>query len=277
MTRSIAAKARAFQELHRGPDIFLMPNAWNAGSARILAAAGFAAIGTTSAGMAFSLGRPDYDGRLSRAETIAELGRIAAAVEVPASADLEAGYGPGPEDVATTIREAIAAGAVGGSIEDHTGDPDAPLFEPALAAERIRAARAAANASDIAFTLTGRAECYLVDHPDPFAESVRRANLYRAAGADCLYVPGVRDAATIAGLVREIDGPLNVVIGLAGEPLTLAQLQDLGVRRVSIGGSLARAAFTTIRRAAEEMARNGTFGFTQDAIPDAEMSALFGG
>ncbi len=276
MTRSTTAKARAFKELHQGPDIFLMPNAWNAGSARILAAAGLAAVGTTSAGMAFSLGRPDCEGRLGRAETIEELVRIAAAVEIPVSADLESGYGPGPEDVAETIRAAIAAGAVGGSIEDYTGDPDAPLFEPALAAERIQAARAAADASDIAFTLTGRAECYLVDHPDPFAESVRRANLYRAAGADCLYVPGVRDAETIAGLVREIDGPLNVVVGLAGEPLSLARLRDLGVRRVSIGGSLARATFAVVRRAAEEMARNGTFGFTQDAIPDTEMSALFG-
>jgi 2-methylisocitrate lyase-like PEP mutase family enzyme len=276
MTRSTAAKARAFKELHQGPEIFLLPNAWNAGSARILAAAGFAAIGTTSAGMAFSLGRPDYQGRLSRAETVEELSRIAAAVEIPVSADLEAGYGPAPEDAAETIREAIAAGAVGGSIEDYTGDPDAPLFDPALAAERIRAAREAADASDIAFTLTGRAECYLVDHPEPFAESVRRANLYRAAGADCLYVPGLRDAETIADLVREIDGPLNVVVGLAGEPLSLAQLQDLGVRRVSIGGSLARATFAAVRRAAEEMSRFGTFGFTQDAIPDAEMSALFG-
>jgi 2-methylisocitrate lyase-like PEP mutase family enzyme len=277
MPQSIAAKARAFKELHDGPDIFLMPNAWNAGSARILAAAGFAAIGTTSAGIAFSLGRPDYDGRLSRAETIEELGRIAAAVEAPVSADLESGYGPGPEDVAETIRQAIAAGTVGGSIEDYTGDPAAPLFAPDLAAERIRAARAAAEDSGIEFTLTGRAECYLVDHPDPFAESVRRANLYREAGADCLYVPGVRDAGTIAGLVREIDGPLNVVVGLAGQPLSLAELGDLGVRRVSIGGSLARATFATVRRAAEEMARAGTFRFSREAIPDAEMSALFKG
>ncbi len=276
MPRSIAAKARAFKALHDGPDIFLMPNAWNAGSARILAASGFAAIGTTSAGIAFSLGRPDYEGRLSRDETMEELGRIAAAVVVPVSADLEAGYGPDPEDVAETIRQAIAAGAVGGSIEDVTGDPAAPLFEPALAAERIRAARAAADSSDIAFTLTGRAECYLVDHPEPFAESVRRANLYREAGADCLYVPGARDAKTIAGLVREIDGPINVVVGLAGEPLSLAELSDLGVRRVSIGGSLARASFATVRRAAEEMARDGTFQFSRDAIPDAEMCALFG-
>jgi 2-methylisocitrate lyase-like PEP mutase family enzyme len=276
MTQSIAAKARAFKELHRRPDIFLMPNAWNAGSARLLAAAGFAAIGTTSAGIAYSLGRPDYEGRVGRGEMMEEVGRIADAVELPVSADLEAGYGPDPEDVAETVRQAVAAGAVGGSIEDCTGDPDAPLLDPALAAERIRAARTAADASDIAFTLTGRAECYLVDHPEPFAESVRRANLYRTAGADCLYVPGVRDAGAIAALVREIDGPLNVVVGLAGEPLSLAQLQDLGVRRVSIGGSLARATFATIRRAAEEMARAGTFGFSREAIPDAEISAFFG-
>jgi 2-methylisocitrate lyase-like PEP mutase family enzyme len=276
MARSSAARARAFKALHDGPGLFLMPNAWNAGSARILAAAGFPALGTTSAGIAFSLGRPDYEGRLSRAESIEELDRIVAAVDLPVSADLESGYGTEPEDVVETIRQAIAAGAAGGSIEDYSGDPEAPLFEPARAAERIRAAREAADASGIAFTLTGRAECYLTGHPDPFAESVRRANLYREAGADCLYVPGVRDLETIAGLVREIDGPLNVLVGLAGAPFGLPQLRDLGVRRVSIGGSLARATFATVRRAAEEMSRDGTFGFTQDAVPDAELSAFFG-
>lgn len=274
MTTSIAAKAQAFRELHEAPGIFLMPNAWNAGSARLLAEAGFAAIGTTSAGMAYCLGRPDQEARLGRAETMAELGRIAAAVELPVSADLENGYGHAPEDAAETIRQAIAAGAVGGSIEDYSGDSAIGLYDPALAAERIRAAREAADASAIAFTLTGRAECYLAGHPDPFPESVKRANLYREAGAHCLYVPGVRDAATIAALVREIEGPLNVVVGLAGEPLSLDQLGELRVKRISLGGSLMRASYATVRRAAEEMRRSGSFNFTRDAIPDAEMCAL---
>lgn len=276
MTASIAAKARAFRDLHEAPGIFLMPNAWNAGSACLLAEAGFAAIGTTSAGMAYCLGRPDYQARLGRVETMEEVGRIAAAVALPVSADLENGYGHDPEDAAETIRQAIAAGAVGGSIEDYSGDSAMGLYDPALAAERIRAAREAADASAIAFTLTGRAECYLAGHPDPFPESVKRANLYREAGAHCLYVPGVRDAETIAALVREIDGPLNVVVGLAGEPLSLDRLGELGVKRVSVGGSLMRATYAVVRRAAEEMRRSGTFGFTRDAIPNGEMSALFG-
>jgi 2-methylisocitrate lyase-like PEP mutase family enzyme len=191
------------------------------------------------------------------------------------SADLEAGYGPAPEDVAETIRQAVAAGAVGGNIEDYTGDPRAPLFDPTLAAERIRAGRAAADASGIAFTLTGRADCYLVGHADPLRESIRRANHYRQAGADCLFVPGVSDAATIGTLVREIDGPINVVMGLRGAPLTMAELEALGVRRVSIGGSLARATFALVRRAAEEMRRAGTFGYAGDQIPDAELSRYF--
>jgi len=276
MTPSIAAKARAFRDLHEAPGIFLMPNAWNAGSACLLAEAGFAAIGTTSAGMAYCLGRPDAEARLGRAETMEEIGRIAAAVELPVSADLENGYGHDPEDAAETIRQAIAAGAVGGSIEDYSGDSAMGLYDPALAAERIRAAREAADTSAIAFTLTGRAECYLTGHPDPFPESVKRANLYREAGAHCLYVPGVRDAETIAALVREIDGPLNVVVGLAGKPLSLDRLGELGVKRVSVGGSLMRATYATVRRAAEEMRESGSFNFTRNAIPDAEMCALFG-
>lgn len=272
-----AEKAKTFRALHQGDGIFVMPNAWDAGSAKFLAAAGFPAIGTTSAGVAFTLGRPDYANQISRDEMIDRIGAIVAAVDVPVSADTESGYGPKPEDVAETMRRAIAVGAAGASVEDAAWEDGATrLMDPARAIARVRAARAAIDASGATLTLTARAECYLVGHRDPFAESVRRLNLYREAGADCLYAPGMRDAETIGALVREVDGPINIVAGLAGKPLPLAKLRDLGVRRVSIGGSLARATFAVIRRAATEMAETGTFAFAEDAIPDAEISAFFG-
>ncbi len=274
-TKAMKTKARRFRDLHHGAGILVMPNAWNAGSARLLAEAGFAAIGTTSAGVAFSFGRPDYKGRVSREEMVAEIRRIAAAVQIPVSADTETGYGNSPEEIARTFRQVIEAGAVGGSLEDHDEGSGTPLLDPSLAVERIQAARQAADASGIAFTLTARAECYLAGHENPFAESVRRLNLYRQAGADCLYAPGVTDPKEIAALVREVDGPVNVVMGLAGGLLTVGELQELGVKRVSIGGSLARATFGLIRRAAEELSRRGTFGYAEDAIPDRELSALF--
>lgn len=252
-----------------------MPNAWNAGSARLLADAGFAAIATTSAGIAYALGLPDAAGRVGRERMMQEIRGIADSVDLPVNADLENGYGAAPEAVADTIRQAIAAGAAGGNIEDYTGDERAPLYETGLAVERVRAACAAARSDGSGFVVTGRTDCYLVGHPDPFGESVRRANLYREAGADCLYAPGVRDAATIGALVREIAGPLNVVMGLAGAPIGVAELQALGVRRISIGGSLARATFGLVRRAAQEMRESGTFGYAAGQIPDAELGAFF--
>lgn len=215
-------KGQIFRELHAAPGLVLMPNAWDAGSARMLAAAGFSAIGTTSAGIAFSRGLPDYDGRVTRPEMLDCVGRIAAAVDLPVSADLEAGYGIAPQDVAQTIALFIQAGVVGGNIEDYSGDARCPLFDAMLASERIAAARQAADSSGLPFTLTARTDCYLAGVDDPFSEAVRRSNLYRQAGADCLFVPGIRDAATIAALVREIDGPLSVVMGLSGTALTVA-------------------------------------------------------
>jgi 2-methylisocitrate lyase-like PEP mutase family enzyme len=273
----LSSKAAAFRALHEGDGCFVMANAWDAGSARILAAEGFPALATTSAGVNFALGRADYTYEVPRAEMLAAYGRVAAAVDLPVSGDLENGYGDAPETVAETIRLAIEQGLVGGGIEDHTGDPKQPLYDIELAAERIGAARAAADASGIPFTLTARAECFLVGHPDPFAESLRRAKRYREAGADCLFVPGVKDAETIGALVREVDGPVSVVMGLAGEPLSLAELTDLGVRRVSVGGSLARTALGALRRAAREIAAQGTFTYARDAIPDRELGAFFAG
>lgn len=268
-------KAEAFRDLHLHDGIFVMPNAWNAGSAYLLAQADFHAIGTTSAGIAYGLAIPDYEGRLSRDAALDETRRIAAAVEVPVSMDAEDGYAHEPDDVATTIRMVVEVGAVGASIEDHPGTIDRPLYDRTQATERIRAARNAADSLGVPFTLTARAECYFVDHSKPFAESVERANLYREAGADCLYVPGVSDVDTIAALVREVDGPVNVVMGLVGAPLTVTQLEDLGVKRITIGGSLARATFGLVRRAAEEIRDHGTFTFAKQQIPDDELYRMF--
>jgi 2-methylisocitrate lyase-like PEP mutase family enzyme len=275
MSETLHAKAQRFRDLHLADGAFVMPNAWNPGSARVLAAAGFQAIGTTSAGVTFSMGLPEYEYRVPGEFMLEEFGRIAAAVDIPVNGDLEAGYGDSPEAVARTIRRSVELGMVGGGIEDHTGDPDARLYEAEHAADRIRAAREAADASGIPYTLTARAECYLVGHPDPFAESVRRLNLYRAAGADCLYAPGTRDAETIAALVREVDGPVNVVMGLAGAAFSVDELAALGVKRISIGGSLARATFGVIHRAAREIAEAGTFGFAAEAMPEKDLSAIF--
>jgi len=277
MTDDLVAKGRRFRDLHRRDGAFIMPNAWNAGSARMLSLAGFEAIATTSAGVCFGKGLPDYEDRLTREEMLARYAEIAAAVDLPVSGDLEAGYGDTPEAVAETIRLSVAAGMVGGSIEDHRNDPAAPLYDIEQAADRVRAAREAADRTGIPYTLTARAECYLVGHPDPFAESVRRLNRYREAGADCLYAPGVKDADTIAALVAAVDGPVNVVMGLAGAALSAAELSALGVRRISVGGSLARATFAVIRDAAREMAESGTFSFAEKAISDRELTAIFAG
>lgn len=275
MTAEQLAKAEQFRNLHKGADTFLMPNAWNPGSARMLAAAGFPAVATSSSGIAFSLGLPDYEGCISREQMMDLIGPIAAAVDVPVSADLEAGYGNSPADVAATVRQSVAAGVVGGSIEDYTGNPREPLYDAKLAIDRIKAARNAGNAAGIPYTLTARTDCFVIGHPKPFAEAVQRANLYRVSGADCIFVPGVVDRHTIAALVREINAPLAVTVGFAGTPFSVAELAEIGVKRISIGGSLARATFALIQRAANEMIHGGTFTFAEAQIPDAELSNFF--
>ena len=275
MTEDQPAKAAAFRALHDSRRLFVMPNAWDAGSARFLAAAGFPAIGTTSGGVNWRLGREDYVYTTPAAVMLEEYGRIAEAVEVPVSGDLENGYGAEPEAVAGTIRRSISHGMVGGSIEDSTADPRQPLYDIGLAVERIRAARRAADESGMPYTLTARCEVYWTEHPAPFAEAVRRSNLYREAGADCIFAPTASDAATIRSLVQEIDAPLSVVAGLGAEPLSVARLEELGVRRVSTGGSLARACYGVLRRAAEEIARDGSFTYLRDAIPDPDMNEFF--
>ncbi|GAA5086157.1 2-methylisocitrate lyase-like PEP mutase family enzyme [Thermocatellispora tengchongensis] len=262
-----------FARLHVRGAGFVMPNAWDAGSAVVLAEAGFPAIATTSAGIAFSLGRADHSvpagsPRVSHEEMFQRIRQITAAVDVPVNGDLEDGYGARPEAVAETIRLAIEAGLAGGNIEDHAGGR---LYDEALAVERIIAAREVSPG----FVLTARTDGRLLPSPAPLADSIRRANLYREAGADCLYVPGVNDLDTVATLVKEIDGPINVVMGLGATTLTVAALREAGVARISLGGSIARAALGLVRDAARELQEHGTLGFAARQIPQAELNALF--
>lgn len=268
-------RGRRFQQLHATDAIFLMPNAWDVGSALMLASCGFPAIATTSAGVAFSLGFPDQEAAVNRETMLDRVGSIAAAIPLPVSADLQSGYGANPENLGETITGAIRAGVVGANIEDYSGHPGQALFDREHAISRVRAARRAADASGVPFVLTARTDAYLTDASHPFAEAVERCNAYREAGADCLFVPGASDPKTIEALVREINGPITVVMGLTGSPLTVSQLGSLGVRRVTIGGSLARATFGLIRRAAQEMAASGTFSYADQQIPDAELSQFF--
>lgn len=271
---------RRFAEMHND-GCFLLPNAWDAGSARLLEAAGFPALATTSAGIAFSHGRPDHDffaehehgSRLGREVMIRAVGDMVDAVRVPVSADLEDGYGPALESVGETIALAIAAGAAGGNIEDFTGERDNPLYDRRLAVERVMTARTVADTAGEPFVLVGRTDVLLVG--GSVGEAIERANAYLAAGADCAFVPGASDAETIGLLVRELTGPLNVVMGLTGSTLSMAQLADLGVRRVTVGGSLTRAMFGHLRCAAEELRDRGTFTYAQAQIPQDELNQIF--
>lgn len=273
-------KAQEFHNLHTNDGCFLMPNAWDSGSAKMLVATGFKTIGTTSAGVAFSLGRPDNifcsaGARVDRESMISEVHAIASSVSVPVNADLEGGFGDSPEIVAKTIQLAIDAGAVGGNIEDYTGVEESPLYETSLAVERIQAARETIDASGMPFVLVGRTDRLNINQPDGFSEAVLRANLYREAGADCLFAPGASDLATVSELVKEINGPINVVMGLSGSELSVTQLKEAGVRRISIGGSLARAVYYQIQKAAEEMFKEGTFSFAQNQLPQSELNKIF--
>lgn len=265
-------KGLAFRALHERDRAFIIPNPWDAGSARLLTHAGFEALATTSAGLAFSLGQ--MDNTLGRDPVLKHLSELVMATDLPISADLEQGFGDDPATAAETIRLAAAAGIVGGSIEDATGQPDGPIYDLGLAAERIEAAAEAARALPFTFTLTGRAENYLHGRPD-LADTIRRLQAYQAAGADVLYAPGLRTREEIAAVVSSVDRPVNVLMGLPSVSLSLAELSDLGVKRVSVGGSLYRTAMGALQRASREMQTEGTFGFTGEAISFAELSAIF--
>jgi 2-methylisocitrate lyase-like PEP mutase family enzyme len=262
------AKATAFRALHERWGAFVIPNPWDAGTARILAALGFDALATTSAGLAFSLGRRDGEGAIGREETLANASAIVAATELPVSADLEDGFGRRPEDAAETIRRAAEIGLVGGSIEDTTADPSSPIHDFGLAVERVAAAAAAARALPFPFTLTARAENFLFARPD-LDDTIARLRAFEAAGADVLYAPGLPDIAAIRRVCASLSRPVNVVIGLTGPNFSVAELAEAGVKRISLGSSLSRAALGGFVRAAREIKEHGTFRFVDEAMPFA--------
>jgi len=270
--RSQAEKASVFRALHARSGAFVIPNPWDIGTARLLTSLGFEALATTSAGYAFSIGL--RDNAVGRDQMMAHLGAISSATDLPVSADLENGFGDDPEKVAETLRMAAAAGVVGGSIEDSTARPEAPIYEQALAVERIRAAVDAARALPFPFTLTARAENHIAGRPD-LKDTIRRLQAYQEAGADVLYAPGLASREVIASVIRSVDRPVNVLMGLQGARLSLAMLSELGVKRVSVGSALSRAALGAFLRAAREMKEQGTFGFADEAVSYRDISEMF--
>lgn len=268
---SQADKARTFRALHESSEGFIIPNPWDVGTAHLLARMGFKALATTSAGLAFSLGRPDN--AISRDDVLAHL-RSLSTIDLPVSADLENGFGDDPKEVAQTIRLAAEAGIVGGSIEDATNRADDPIYGRELAVERIRAAVEAARAQPFPFTLTARAENHLHGRND-LADTIARLQAYQEAGADVLYAPGLVTREDISTVLREIDRPLNVLMGLGAVTLDAKTLFGLGVRRISVGGSLARAAMGAFLRAANEMREHGTFTYASTAVSHREINAMF--
>jgi 2-methylisocitrate lyase-like PEP mutase family enzyme len=272
------AKGEAFQQLHNGPGAFVIPNPWDAGSARILTALGFKALTTTSAGLAFTLGR--RDGSMTRDETLANARAIVDATDLPVAADLENGFGHAPEDAAETIRLAGEfAGLVGGSIEDATGETKRPIYELAHAVERVAAAAEAARRLPFPFVLVGRAENYLHGRRD-LDDTIRRLQAYEAAGADALYAPGLTRADDIRTVCHSVSKPVNVLMGLsdpAGNAFSVTELAALGVRRISVGSALNRAALGAFIRAARELKDSGTFTFNKNAAPFDEVSNYMSG
>jgi 2-methylisocitrate lyase-like PEP mutase family enzyme len=264
-------KGTTFRGLHCCDHAFIIPNPWDVGTARMLAALGFEALATTSAGFAFSIGR--RDNTVSRDEVIAHVELIVSATDLPVSADLENGFGDAPEEAAETIRLAAGAGAVGGSIEDATEREDEPIYELAHAAERVRAAVEAAHGLPFPFTLTARAENYLHGRPD-LKDTIARLQAYQEAGADVLYAPGLTTRDEIAAVVQSLDRPVNVLMGLPNIALSLNDLSRLGVKRVSVGSGLSRAALGAFLRGAHEMREHGTFTFANQAAKTSEISAM---
>lgn len=269
-------RAAALRRLHAGPSVLVLPNAWDVASARLFETAGFPAVATTSAGVAFALGYPDGQ-RISRGEMADAVRRMAERLAVPVTADMEAGYGPTPEDAAATARAVVDAGAVGMNLEDAPGaGGEGTLLDQALQGERIRAAREAAATAGVPIVINARTDVYLAGIGEPatrLAHTVRRIVAYREAGADCVFVPGVYDAETIGILAREAGGPLNILAGKGCPPVP--ELARLGVRRLSIGSGAMRAALGLVRRIAEELRGPGTYERLFDgSIPHAELNRL---
>lgn len=268
MTRE--EKYKTFRALHERAGAFVIPNPWDAGTARILTALGFEALATTSAGYAFSVGRRDGVAGMTRDEILANAKQIVEATDLPVSADLENGYGRSPETCAETIRLASEIGLAGGSIEDATGDSNDPIYEFPLAVERIGAAAKAAH--DCRFVLTARAENFLHGRPD-LDDTIRRLQAFAEAGADVVYAPGLPSLEAIRKVCAAVSKPVNVVMGLKGATFSVEELAAVGVKRISVGGSLARAALGAVVRAAREMKEEGTFHFAAEALPPAETKA----
>ena len=272
--RTQAEKARLFRALHERSGIFIMPNPWDAGTAKLLASLGFEALATTSLGFASSRGRTDGTRSLSREELLANCREIAAATELPVSADLENGYADDPEEAAAIIRLAAEAGAVGGSIEDATGNAARPIYDFDLAVERVAAAVRAARALPFPFTLTARAENYWHGRPD-LDDTIKRLRAFAEVGADVLFAPGLRDLDTIRHVVSAVPRPVNVVMGLADPDITVQQLVDAGVKRISVGGALLRLAFAAVREAAIAMRDTGSFEWVRDILPGKDLKTIF--
>lgn len=262
-------KARQFAAYHRDPGIFVIPNPWDVGSARLLALEGFKALATTSAGCAFALGIPDTF--VGREAVLAHLRQLVGATPLPVSADLENGFGDAPDAVAETIRLAAQTGIVGGSIEDAC---EGRVYDRVLALERVHAAVEAARGLGFPFTLTARCENYLCGNPD-LDDTIARLLAYRDAGADVLYAPGIKTRDEIAAVVQALERPVNVLAGIGGMGLSVETLASLGVKRVSVGGSLARAAYGAFLRAAHEISQYGTFAYVDGAVPHAQIDELF--
>ena len=267
-----ADKCRAFAELHRRAGTFIIPNPWDVGSARLLAQLDFEALATSSAGYAFSIGKPDN--AVGREAMLDHAATVAAATDLPVSIDLENGFGDVPEFVAETIRLAAATGAAGGSIEDATQRSEDPIYERTLAVERIRAAAEVIRDLPFPFTLTARCENYLVGRPD-LKDTIERLQMYQEAGADVLYAPGLTTKDDIAAVVSSVDRPVNVLMALKGVELSVAELSAIGVKRISVGSALARCALTALLRGAREMREKGTFRFADDAESFKTINALF--
>lgn len=272
--RTQAERARLFRALHARPGIFIMPNPWDAGTAKLFASLGFEALATTSQGLANTLGRVDGTLAIRRVELIANCRDIAAATELPVNADLENGYADDPGEAASIIRLAADAGVVGGSMEDASGNPARPIYDFTLAVERVAAAVEVARALPFPFTLTARAENYLHGRRD-LDDTIRRLQAFAAAGADVLFAPGLHELETIRQVAAAVPKPLNVVMSAVDPDITAQQLADAGVKRISVGGALSRLAFAAVRDAAVAMRDGGTFQWVRDTLPSKDLYAIF--
>ena len=272
--RTQAEKAATFRALHERRGAFIIPNPWDAGTARLLASLGFEALATTSLGFSNALGRPDGAGVVSREEVLDNCRLIAEATDLPVNADLENCYADEPSAAAEMIRHAAEAGVVGGSIEDTTADPNHPIYDFALAVERVHAAVEVARSLSFPFVLTARADGLLHRHAD-LDDAIRRLQAFEKAGADVLYAPGVRDLAAIRAVTSAVTKPVNVVMSAADPALTLAELAEAGVKRVSVGGALSRLALAAFLEGAGEMKERGGFTWMRRTVPTSELKTVF--